>query len=302
MAYKWEIGEKIPDGIERLMKELVDFTLEQLKDESNDRDEAVHDARKSFKKLRAILRLVRFEIGEEEYQKQNMFYRDLARQLSPLRDAFVLVEIMDNLIKELDDKDLKKVAKIIRKDLNSEFLKTKEAFWSTGEAVSEVIAALEAERDKVGQIGIERDSFKVFQKGLDKIYRQGQGRMEIAYANVPASEGFHDWRKRVKYLWYQLRIIESVYPAELVAINNQLDQLSDLLGNAHDLAVLYEKIEDHPETQDGTGRQLLAYLDHKRGELEASARPFGEAIYTMDSKDFIKQIKNWWKNPEPILA
>ncbi|MEM9955115.1 MAG: CHAD domain-containing protein [Chloroflexota bacterium] len=302
MAYQWELGEDIETGIHRIITEQINHALSQLKDDTNDRDEAVHEARKSFKKIRAVLRLVRDEVGEDYYQEKNIFYRDLGRELSPLRDAYMMVEVMDNLIKELDDKTLKKTAKSLRKQLIADYKEIQQAFWASGQAVSNVIEALETESPNVEEIPISHDSFKAFKKGLRRVYKRGQDRMTIAYDNVPSPEGFHDWRKRVKYLWYHMRLLEPVYPAHFTALIAQLDELADLLGVAHDMAVLYDYLEALPETDDGNERLLLAYLDHKRGELEISAQPFGEAIFADDPKTFAKQIKKWWKNPQPIIA
>lgn len=54
-----------------------------------DPSEAVHDARKRFKKIRALLRLVRDQLGEDVYQSENACFRALGRRLSDVRDAQV---------------------------------------------------------------------------------------------------------------------------------------------------------------------------------------------------------------------
>ena len=66
MSYRLELNESLPDGIKRIVKEQIDQALEQLRESPEGRNEAVHDARKRFKKIRAVLRLVRDEIGEKQ--------------------------------------------------------------------------------------------------------------------------------------------------------------------------------------------------------------------------------------------
>src|SRR6201999_1755839 len=48
--------------------------------------EAIHGARKDLKKARAALRLVREELGEDIFKRENVALRDAARLLSASRD------------------------------------------------------------------------------------------------------------------------------------------------------------------------------------------------------------------------
>jgi hypothetical protein len=66
-------------------------------DPSIDRDEGVHNARKGFKRIRAALRLVRDEIGEDIYKRENICFWDCSRLLAGARDSFVMVETLDAL-------------------------------------------------------------------------------------------------------------------------------------------------------------------------------------------------------------
>jgi hypothetical protein len=66
-------------------------------------DGAVHKARKALKRARAMLRLMRGEIGDRGYRRANLRLRDAARPLSRLRDAVVLLDVIAKL--RADDKD-----------------------------------------------------------------------------------------------------------------------------------------------------------------------------------------------------
>ena len=50
-------------------------------------DERAHDARKQLKQARAVLRLLRAELGDTVYRRENRVLRDASRTISPLRDA-----------------------------------------------------------------------------------------------------------------------------------------------------------------------------------------------------------------------
>ena len=57
----------------------------------------MHEARKDMKKLRALLRLARGELGEEIFGRENACFRDAARELAGTRDADVMLETLDAL-------------------------------------------------------------------------------------------------------------------------------------------------------------------------------------------------------------
>ena len=57
----------------------------------------VLEARKSLKKVRAILRLTRKPLGKRRFRDENRRYRDLARQLSAQRAGVVRVKALDQL-------------------------------------------------------------------------------------------------------------------------------------------------------------------------------------------------------------
>lgn len=51
-----------------------------------------------------------------------------------------------------------------------------------------------------------------------------------------AAKDRHEWRKRVKYGWYHMRLLTDASPAILSPLEERLHDLSDALGGDHDLA------------------------------------------------------------------
>jgi hypothetical protein len=82
-------------SVERVALEQLDKALEHTKAKTK-LDEAVHDVR-VFKKLRGLIRLVRDELGDKQYKRENVFYRDLNRRLSKVRDTAALTEVLTRL-------------------------------------------------------------------------------------------------------------------------------------------------------------------------------------------------------------
>src|SRR5262245_32429481 len=61
-------------------------------------DEQVHEARKTVKKARATLRLMRDELGKSASARENGALRDAARPLGSVRDAHVLPQTLEELV------------------------------------------------------------------------------------------------------------------------------------------------------------------------------------------------------------
>src|SRR5262249_36869214 len=65
MAFALKADESAAKGVKRLVRKQIRNAIESLtKPAGAKQEEAVHDARKRFKKVRALLRLVRPELGE----------------------------------------------------------------------------------------------------------------------------------------------------------------------------------------------------------------------------------------------
>ena len=221
-AYRLRRDEPLADGIRRAARGRVQSALGQLRGRTKSSPgEAVHEARKDMKKLRALLRLARAELGEDLFRIENAAARDTARLLAGARDAAVMLETLDGLPGRYP---------ALRRALEE-----REA---GAEAATEAaIASLREMRKRVSLWPLERDGFGPVERGLRRVYRQGRRAMRRAEAK-PSDENLHEWRKREKDLWYQLRLLRDAWPSPMRAAAAEADALSELLGEDHDLAVL----------------------------------------------------------------
>src|SRR5688572_11566437 len=103
MSYELQPDEPFSTGLRRIATEEIDSALNHLRRYSKGRDVAIHEARKSGKKLRALLRLSRFALGDVVYRYENAAIRDASRLIAIARDSDVLVETLDDLVKFYQD-------------------------------------------------------------------------------------------------------------------------------------------------------------------------------------------------------
>ena len=150
-------------------------------------------------------------------------------------------------------------------------------------------ADIEAARSRVATWPIQHEDFSALQGGLRRVYKRGRNRLADA-DDEPIPENFHEWRKRVKYLWYHVRLLDPLWPGLFPAWAEQLHDLSEYLGVAHDLAQLRATIPERPElcAEDEQRLLLLDLLERHRAELEATAHPLGRRIYSERPEAFVE--------------
>src|SRR3954471_12662774 len=86
-----EAGRSLREGFAGELGRLVRLVSSEGGRSAARRDETVHEVRKSLKRLRALLRLLRHALGPDEYRRENRALRDTARPLGEVRDAKVFV-------------------------------------------------------------------------------------------------------------------------------------------------------------------------------------------------------------------
>ena len=293
MAYAFEQHESIPKGIERIALELIDYIVLQLGANAN--DVAIYESRKTFKQMRALLRLLESKMGKKLFRAENAFYRDLALGLAPLRDAFVIIETLEKALVGIEDAEILQAAKILRKDLKRQYKALSRELLKKGGVVEGLVCQLQAHRPTIATWDFAPKKFKALAEAVELGYQGGQKYLRLAYKKHDV-ENFHEWRKAVKTLWYYCRLLELSYPKKLSPYLLELKKLSDILGLANDFAVLEAYLVAHEQMA------LIPLIQAKQKALLASAKPLGKAIYKEDARQFSKKIQFAWKKWQAASA
>jgi CHAD domain-containing protein len=293
MPYRLKASESVPDGIKRIVNEEIDSATEQLSGNSKKRDEAIHEARKSVKKIRGALRLVQADLGAS-YRKENRRLGDLGRKLSEFRDAAAIIGTFDNVVERYNDELQNSTLSSIRHGLERSKHETEESS-DIDKVVNGVIAALRATRKRVDTWLLKSDGFRAIAPGLKARFRRGRKTMALVQKD-PRPENYHEWRKRVKDHWYHVRLLENIWTEVMRAHETSLKDLETWLGDDHNVVVLREKLEDKPEAYgDEKGIQhFLALADQYQKELREKALSLGERVYEEKPRHFAKNIAKLW--------
>jgi CHAD domain-containing protein len=303
-SYRLLTGEPVAAGIKRVITARVDDAIAQLRGEAGtEAPEGVHEARKDIKKIRSALRLVRDALGDEVWRLENEHYRDCARKLSDFRDAEILVEALDALADRFGVPTRERVGRM-RTELEQEN-RAAQADRAMERAMGSAAAELEQGRSRIDSLPLKGDGWELIGPGLRRSYRRGRKRLR-AVEELASVTNLHELRKRVKDLWYQLRLIRDADRELLEPLADHAHDLSDHLGDDHDLALLREQVQRRAAFTDAHDqRHLLEQVDQHRGELQFAAVSLGRRVYDEKPKKFSKRLeRRWeaWREREPVVA
>lgn len=285
--YRLEHVETLSDGCWRVISELADEALENL-DFPSGSIEGVHEARKACKKARGLARLVRPALGS--YSEANEHFRDAARQLGPIRDPQAFLDTFDVLRKSPAASDYVRSLRVhfeLQATQATERIHGAEA-WRLDEARE----LIRAGRLDAGAWEMEH-SFDSIRGGVELTYRRGREAM-VRARQSGNPEDFHEWRKRAKYLWYQIRLLRNTSRSMLQPLARRLHEVSDALGDAHDLALMQRQVESF-DAYDAAKEAFRIVTSGYILELETRALSLGSRLWAEKPSRFVDRLELYWE-------
>ena len=290
MPYRFLQHETVAVSVRRVADEQIEPALQRLGG-SDDLEETVHDVRKRCKKLRGLVRMVRPPLGDT-YHSANRIFRDAARILAPYRDAHALGETVQALVDThghlLPDGDIDSVLGRIHADASGA---TRRLEADRG-PFEEAAAMLRRGGDLIEEASLD-DGFDTVAGGLAKTYKRTRNRMHDA-AEAPSPAVFHEWRKRVKYHWYHVRLLRESAPSVLTPLGSRLHDLSDALGDAHDLAVFVDTAGEWHDVDTGEVEAAVRIADGVRVELERRSISLGQRLLAETPGRLVDRLEAYW--------
>ncbi len=288
MGFRLKLREPLPDGLKRVFREQIESALNLCRHPAKQRGVTVHEVRKHLKKLRAAMRLAVGEVGKKRHAHEDCCVRKIGRLVSDLRDAQVrlqtLIKLRDETAKGSGENRFPRIEELL--SLERESFSAAFAGWQ-----KQAIPKLERLGGRLSKWPLAGISWQQICSAVGKIYKRGQ-RGLAKTIREPVPENFHAWRKRVKDLWYQLRILQPLNRLVFEKIAADTKVLGELLGLEHDFDFLLTRLEK--ERGDNALRDELAQLQkriRKRGKrLRRDALELGRRFYAEPSTAFAKRI------------
>jgi len=294
MSYYFKQHETLTEGLRRIGGEQLQKSINKLQDGDMPVEERIHAARKHGKKIRALLRIVRPGM-EEIYKQENVNIRDACRLLAPLRDFDAMQNNLQSIIGKEKDKvaieAMQKMSEALSRwideqcdDIDSQAL------------INEACGMFESSLQRVGKWKVQSKAEKALYKGLKKTYKRGRSAMQKAY-DEPTGDNFHEWRKRVKYHRYHVRLLRHAWRPLLNPLRKELHVASNFLGEEHDLTVLMEHLEilsgDFLKKEDV--EKCSACFENHRLMLRDNIHSLGLRLFSEKPKHMAGRLQDYYR-------
>jgi CHAD domain-containing protein len=300
MSYRFKLGEPLSKGIKRIAIEQIGHARQHLDGAGEHTASAVHETRKSLKRLRALARLVRPTLGDKVFRRENGRLRDIGGLLAHTRDLHVMQVTLSKVEQRFGLGP--QVCERLRNRLS--------ATPQSGQAEPVAVAREEA----LQRIDEVHKSFEALPfgdgegyapavEGLASCYRYGRKAFRRAYEKQ-TDAAFHEWRKTVQWHWRHMQLFSHAWPELIGARVNAAKELSRLLGEDHDLAVLRAFAQAHSLSRLPADEVALvgALCQARQAELRVQIRPKAASLFAESAKELCACVAEYWDAAESLAA
>jgi CHAD domain-containing protein len=298
--------ETLAEGIKRVTMEQLEWGAAGFFDGEELFASAIHESRKSIKRVRSLLRLIRYELPPDVYRYEDRSLQKTGQMISEVRSAsaiaatarmidqmygeFLAPGAFEETIAKLERRrDILELHALEDPNLVTRVVRTFErayhrySSWPTDPEAREVYG-----------LGI-RDSYEAISPGLTKTYSRGRREMVTAFTRT-SPHAFHAWRKRAKYLRHQMEFLAPLWPEAIAAMAVTLDRLGEVLGEDHDLQELNDLIHVRSDLCPNPRERSFfgALISQRRSELQVAAEVLGRRVFAEKPEWLEHRFGEYW--------
>lgn len=194
----------------------------------------VHAARKSLRRFRSTLRLVRPALGERAYGRAATPTRDLGRRLSVPRDADVMAKTVRSLI---DAAPGAPSMEAVARELSARWEAEREVIVADSWLISAAPKTLFTIHHELGDWKLGALEWAALLEGVVRSYRRARNAFGVARQRG-TPEALHEARKRAKDLRHQLELLRDVWEPMMTGQATGARELTETIGALRDLDLL----------------------------------------------------------------
>jgi CHAD domain-containing protein len=284
MNFRFKRRESIATGFARIAGEQIAIAAAQLEKGA---DEGVHEARKCIKRVRSLLLLFRRALPDGTYDRENDALRTAADSLSSLRDAQVRIAVFDSVAAGMKAGGIAGARRQLLVAFNAA---------AAPGSVSPISATVTSLRAIAARLpGLKPDTgWSVLSRGLRTTYRRARKAHAAAKAEATTT-AIHAWRRRSKDFEYQAQLLRKIDSGAMKSCIRTAGQLTDLLGDDHDLAVLDRSLVEAPGLPDELREKLRARIARRRRKIQRRAFAAGSELFFEKPAVVVKELGRYWK-------
>ena len=303
MSIQLNYNEDFSEGLKRLMIDECRTAINYLSKASSveEKHEAVHEARKAFKKIRASLRLVRDHI--DYYQEENTWFRDRGREVSEVRDATAHFELLEVLKEQYGSELYENTFNDLHKELQQHREKLAEITFHEKDRLPELQQAVEEKVKKIPGWPIEIQNFDEIRPSIKRVYKRGYKALQKSLESGEVKD-FHEWRKRAKYLRYQIDILNRLWPQVFTVYEDELHDITDFTGTVNDIQNLQITVQNLDEPFSSRDEKMLFDAITRKHEksMKKHALLKGRKFYVDSPSDFCDRMEVYWNTHQEEMG
>jgi CHAD domain-containing protein len=244
-------------------------------------EEAVHEFRKSVRRARALVSLVRPGLGKGAAAGIAAELRRAFAETGPLRDADILLTTLRSVPAE--DPHRAAVEETLERERRRDGAEAAAALKTGSKILQPLPGAL--------RVTLPRDfAMDDLARGIARGYRRSQDALSRA-AETRLLIDLHEWRKRVKELRYEIELLASSGSSESRHREKKLSALAEELGRVTDLVVLLAALGEREKA--GAIPRAAALLEAIRADIGSSSQNLiarGEELFAEPPASFARQV------------
>lgn len=253
---------------------------------------AVHEIRKCFKRTRALLRFYPESPNNFKSIYLNEFQK-AGNLLSPVRESFVNIQIFDRITagdEHIQERKIKQARELFQEKnrLRTEILvEENDGFNAILNLVRSMDVQMESNSDHTSVKQIYTELCNSYSSGFS-LYTQSE--------QLTDGNELHELRKKMKRLWYQVDFAQFMHPRFFRLKSNQLNTITELQGEDHDLYVFLQEIKSGIFDFDSEELLVLENLvEHQRELNQIKLNPRLKQFFNETPEDFNVKMEKIFK-------
>ena len=290
MSFELPQRKHIEDELKKIVRQQLRKAAHALTtSEGTQFRSAVHESRKSVKKVRAVAALLK-QAGAKLPRRDRRRLKSTARALSRVRDSDAIIDTFDRVRRRYPKQLPEHTYEILRRGLVAARDRSEARAQHDG-VVAEAAERLEKTRTSAKEWTSHSIKWPDLVAIVTVSYRRSRNAMKRARV-TRQSATLHRWRKEVKTLWYLLRLARPLTTgvAPLIAALNQLETE---LGDDHNLVVLAATLRGCRDLRSMRAemRQINRLAARMRQPLRRRAFAHGRRLHLRKPEAFARWLR-----------
>jgi CHAD domain-containing protein len=239
MSYQIRPDKSFSGEVALAARQQITKAIALLSGPSESLDTGIHQARRCFKRIRSLYRLVASDARKFQ-KRENARFREIAASLSPYRDSAAIIGACTALHQSALSGDEAAALERIRQALIEQHDGRKDDGSELADRIAAAKSACAEALDAIGDLTFDDGRKKTARRLAEGWEKTLTGIAEALddCRNSSDPSHYHALRKRVQDYWRQSALLGGLWPSALSMKRAEAKRLADALGEVNDLAVL----------------------------------------------------------------